>query len=106
MDEKTEEQIVGIKHSLNQTLGESIHLADSQRELKKENDFLTQGLRLSAQDFQETELSVFTGDAGAGLGGCRVRHAPFLAGATGQCGICGAATTLIGGLPVEPFSFQ
>ena len=36
MDEKTEEQIVGIKHSLNQTLGESIHLADSQRELKKE----------------------------------------------------------------------
>jgi len=36
MDEKTEEQIIGIKHSLNQTLGESIHLADSQRELKKE----------------------------------------------------------------------
>ena len=36
MDKKTEEQIVGIKHSLNQTLGESIHLADSQRELKKE----------------------------------------------------------------------
>ena len=36
MDEKTEEQIVGIKHTLNQTLGESIHLADSQRELKKE----------------------------------------------------------------------
>ena len=36
MDNKTEEQIVGIKHTLNQTLGESIHLADSQRELKKE----------------------------------------------------------------------
>jgi len=36
MDKKTEEQIVGIKHTLNQTLGESIHLADSQRELKKE----------------------------------------------------------------------
>ena len=33
MDNKTEEQIVGIKHTLNQTLGESIHLADSQREL-------------------------------------------------------------------------
>ena len=36
MDEKTEEQIIGIKYSLNQTLGEPIHLADSQRELKKE----------------------------------------------------------------------
>jgi len=36
MDKKTEEQIIGIKHSLNQTLGESINLADSQQELKKE----------------------------------------------------------------------
>jgi len=36
MDKKTEEQIIGIKHTLNQSLGESIHLADSQRELKKE----------------------------------------------------------------------
>ena len=36
MDKKTEDQIVSIKHTLNQTLGESIHLADSQRELKKE----------------------------------------------------------------------
>jgi hypothetical protein len=36
MDKKTEVQIIGIKHTLNETLGESIHLADSQRELKKE----------------------------------------------------------------------
>ena len=36
MDEKTEEQIVGIKHSLNQTLGESIHLADERGELKRD----------------------------------------------------------------------
>ena len=36
MDKKTEDQIIGIKHTLNETLGESIHLADSQRELKKE----------------------------------------------------------------------
>ena len=36
MDKKTEEQIIGIKHSLNQTLDESINLADSQQELKKE----------------------------------------------------------------------
>jgi hypothetical protein len=36
MDKKTEEQIIGIKHSLNQTLGQSINLADSQQELKKE----------------------------------------------------------------------
>ncbi|MBC8244671.1 MAG: hypothetical protein H8E20_09780 [Verrucomicrobia bacterium] len=36
MDKKTEDQIVGIKHTLNETLGESIHLADSQSELKKE----------------------------------------------------------------------
>ena len=36
MDKKTEEQIIGLKHSLNQTLGESIQLADSQKELKKE----------------------------------------------------------------------
>lgn len=40
MDKKTEEQIVGIKHSLNQTLGESINLADSQCELKKEMNAL------------------------------------------------------------------
>lgn len=36
MDKKTEGQIISIKHTLNETLGESINLADSQRELKKE----------------------------------------------------------------------